>query len=123
MERGKSLRVDKIVESSDSAAALGSGLLDVFSTPAMVALMEKSAHLLAKSMLQDNQDTVGTELIIKHLRATPIGSSVYAEAELVEIDGRRLDFKVTAYDDKGEIGSGRHTRFIIDPVKFMNKLN
>jgi predicted thioesterase len=123
MERGKSLRVDKIVESSDSAAALGSGLLDVFSTPAMVALMEKSAHLLAKSMLPDNQDTVGTELLIKHLRATPVGASVYAEAVLVEIDGRRLDFKVTAYDNKGEIGSGRHTRFIIDPVKFMNKLN
>lgn len=123
MEKGKKLRVDKKVEKEDSASSYGSGLLDVFSTPAMIALMEKSAHLLAKSMLASNQDTVGTEVNIKHLRATPVGEMVYAEALLTEINGRALTFEVSAFDQKGEIGKGIHTRYIIDPEKFMNKLN
>jgi predicted thioesterase len=123
MEKGKKLRVDKKVEKEDSASSYGSGLLDVFSTPAMIALMEKSAHLLAKSMLPSNQDTVGTEVNIKHLRATPVGEMVYAEALLTEINGRALTFEVSAFDQKGEIGKGIHTRYIVDPEKFMSKLN
>ncbi|MBP6453586.1 Fluoroacetyl-CoA thioesterase [bioreactor metagenome] len=122
MSIGKTLRVEKTVRTEDSAASYGSGLLDVFSTPAMIALMEKSAHLLAKSILPSDQDTVGIEVNIKHLRATPVGMKVYAEAEISEIDGRKITFSVTAYDQSGEIGVGKHTRFIIDPNKFMNKL-
>ncbi|MDX9781666.1 MAG: thioesterase family protein [Bacteroidales bacterium] len=123
MEPGRKLRVEKIVEYADTAASYGSGLLEVFSTPAMIALMEKSAHLLAKSMLSDKEDTVGTEIDIKHLRATPMGASVSAEAELISAEGRKLVFKVSASDNKGEIGNGTHIRYIIDPVKFMSKLN
>lgn len=123
MEPGRKLRVEKIVEYADTAASYGSGLLEVFSTPAMIALMEKSAHLLAKSMLSDKEDTVGTEIDIKHLRATPMGASVSAGAELISAEGRKLVFKVSASDNKGEIGNGTHIRYIIDPVKFMSKLN
>src|SRR5574344_1748012 len=115
MSIGKTLRVEKTVRTEDSAASYGSGLLDVFSTPAMIALM-------AKSILPSDQDTVGIEVNIKHLRATPVGMKVYAEAEISEIDGRKITFSVTAYDQSGEIGVGKHTRFIIDPNKFMNKL-
>lgn len=123
MEPGRKLRVEKIVEHADTAASYGSGMLEVFSTPAMIALMEKSAHLLAKSILNDQEDTVGTEVDIKHLRATPLGTQVSAEAELIYAEGRKLVFKVSAYDNKGEIGNGTHVRYIIDPVKFMSKLN
>ena len=123
METGKKLRIDKIVEITDTAASYGSGLLEVFSTPAMIALMEKSAHLLAKSMLDQQLDSVGTEVNIKHLRATPLNSLVSAEAELISVDGRKLVFKVSAKDNKGEIGYGTHIRYIIDPIKFMDKLN
>ena len=123
METGKRLRIEKIVGKDDTAASYGSGLLEVFSTPAMIALMEKSAHLLAKSMLDPHYDTVGTEVNIKHLRATPLEASVSAEAELISVDGRKLVFKVSANDSIGEIGNGIHIRYIIDPIKFMSKLN
>ena len=116
-------RVEKIVEVADTAAQYGSGLLAVFATPAMVALMEGAAHKLALSIVGEGEDTVGIEVNIKHLRATPVGAKVYAEAELIEQDGRKLVFKVSAYDDKGEIGSGTHTRFIISPEKFMMKIS
>lgn len=119
---GKKLRVEKTVKTEDSAASYGSGLLEVFSTPAMIALMENSAHLLAKSILQSDQDTVGTEVNIKHLRGTPVGMKVFAEAEITEIDGRKITFSVRAYDQSGEIGAGTHIRYIIDPKKFMSKL-
>ena len=123
MDVGKKYRVEQKVEYKDTASSYGSGLLEVFSTPAMIALMEKSAHLLAKSILPENIDTVGTEVDIKHTRATPIGALVTSEAELISFEDRKLVFKVFAFDEKGEIGYGKHIRYTIDPVKFMNKLN
>jgi len=122
MEVGNRLIIEKLVEESDTAAYYGSGLLKVFATPGMIALMEKCAHLLAKQSLPEDQDTVGIEVNIKHIRATPQGAKVYAQAELSEIDGKKLTFSVKAFDDLGEIGNGTHTRYIINPVKFMNKL-
>ena len=116
------IRVEKTVQISDTAAQYGSGLLEVFATPAMIALMENSAHKLAQSIVAEGEDSVGTEINIKHTRATPIGATVYAEAELIERSDRKLLFRVTAYDDKGEIGSGTHVRFIISPEKFMMKI-
>jgi Predicted thioesterase len=116
-------RIEKIVEITDTASQYGSGLLKVFATPAMIALMEGAAHKLAKSIVSENEDTVGTEVNIKHLRATPVGVTVYAEAELIERDERRLTFRVVAFDDNGEIGNGTHTRFIISPEKFMKKIS
>lgn len=123
MEIGKKLKIEKVVTQSDTAAYYGSGLLEVFATPGMIALMEQTAHLLAKSFLPEFQDTVGVEVNIKHLKASPLGAKVYAEAELTSIDGKVLTFKVTAYDEKGVIGTGTHLRYIINPAKFLNKIS
>ncbi len=123
METGKKLIIEKLVTESDTAAYYGSGLLHVFATPGMIALMEKSAHLLAKFSLPESQDTVGIEVNVKHIRATPLGAKVYAEAELIEIDGKKLTFKVMAFDDSGEIGSGTHIRYIINPSKYMDRFS
>lgn len=123
MDIGKKLKVEKIVTKSDTAAYYGSGLLEVFATPGMIALMEQTAHLLAKSFLPEFQDTVGVEVNIKHLKASPLGAKVYAEAELISIEGKVLTFKVTAFDEKGVIGTGTHLRYIINPAKFLNKIS
>lgn len=123
MEIGKKLKIEKVVTQSDTAAYYGSGLLEVFATPGMIALMEQTAHLLAKSFLPEFQDTVGVEVNIKHLKASPLGAKVYAEAELISVDGKVLTFKVTAYDEKGVIGTGTHLRYIINPSKFLNKIS
>jgi predicted thioesterase len=123
MEIGKKLIIEKLVTETDTAAYYGSGLLNVFATPAMIALMEQSAYFLAKVSLPENQDTVGIEVNIKHTRATPLGVNVYAEAELIAIDGKKLTFNVVAFDEQGEIGRGVHMRYIINPAKYMNKLS
>ncbi|PKP43411.1 MAG: hypothetical protein CVT93_00460 [Bacteroidetes bacterium HGW-Bacteroidetes-10] len=123
MEIGKKLKIEKVVTKSDTAAYYGSGLLEVFATPGMIALMEQTAHLLAKSFLPEYQDTVGVEVNIKHLKASPLGAKVYAEAELISVEGKILTFKVTAYDEKGAIGTGTHLRYIINPAKFLNKIS
>ncbi|MCD8149320.1 MAG: thioesterase family protein [Clostridiales bacterium] len=105
----------------NSAAAVGSGLLEVFATPSMIALMEKTASSSVQPFLEDGQGTVGIELRVKHLAATPLGMTVRCESELTEVDGRRLVFSVKAYDDAELIGEGTHERFIINNEKFMGK--
>ncbi|MCD8333099.1 MAG: thioesterase family protein [Clostridiales bacterium] len=105
----------------NSAAAVGSGLLEVFSTPCMIALMEKTASGSVQPYLDEGQGTVGIELRVKHLAATPLGMTVRCESELTEVDGRRLVFSVKAYDDAELIGEGIHERFIINNDKFMAK--
>lgn len=112
-------RAEKTVENSNTAKAMGSGLLDVFATPALVAMMEEAA--VNALVLEDGQSSVGVSLDIKHSSATPIGLKVWAQAELVEVDRRRLVFKVEAFDEKELIGSGTHERFLIDAEKFMTK--
>lgn len=111
------------VTESNTAAAMGSGLLPVFATPSMVALMEKAACEAVSVALPEGQGTVGTLLNVKHLAASPVGDSIRAEAELVQVDGRRLVFRVSAYDGSGLIGEGDHERFIIQNEKFLAKAN
>ena len=101
---------------------MGSGSLEVFATPAMAALMENAAMEAVAPELPAGATTVGTRLEISHLRATPTGENVTAEARLTEVDGRRLLFKVEARDSQGIIGQGLHERFIVDCAKFMGKL-
>lgn len=117
--QGKELQV---VRAEDTAAHYGSGLVAVFATPAMLALMEKTCLLSVLPYLPEGFGTVGTKADISHSRATPVGKEVICHSTLVEVDRRRLVFEVTASDDRGEIGKGRHERFIIETEKFMAKL-
>ncbi|HBH21347.1 MAG TPA: thioesterase [Rikenellaceae bacterium] len=103
------------------AKNVGSGLVRVYATPQMIALIEKTAVLSVESYLEEGQSTVGTLINISHCAATPCGMKVHAETELVEIDRRKLTFKVKAYDERGLIGEGTHERFIIDIAKFQAK--
>ncbi|BAE83695.1 thioesterase family protein [Desulfitobacterium hafniense] len=112
-------RAEKIVDQTNTAKTMGSGSLDVFATPALVAMMEEAA--VSALNLGEEQSSVGVSLDIKHTAATPLGMKVWADAELIEVDRRRLVFKLEAYDDKELIGSGTHERFIIDVEKFMIK--
>lgn len=106
-----------------TAISLGSGDLEVYATPTMIALMEETASESVKPKLEIGQGSVGTYIAIKHLAATPIGMRVRCESELVEVDGRRLVFNITAYDEKDKIGEGTHERFIISNDKFQSKVN
>lgn len=110
------------VEMCHTALAVGSGDLEVFATPAMVALMEGAAMLEGAKLVDNHSTTVGTALNINHLRATPLGGDVWAEATLTLQDGRRLVFEVKAFDAKGEIGRGTHERYVVNRAKFLAKL-
>ncbi len=104
-----------------TAAAVGSGMLPVFATPSMIALIEKAAAESVAAGLDPGMTTVGTRLDIAHTAATPVGMAVLAEAELSEIDGRRLVIREGYFDEAGEIGSGTHERFIVNAEKFLAK--
>ena len=117
--RGKE---ELVVQFEDTAARYGSGLVEVYATPAMVALMEKTCLTSVLKYLPEGFGTVGVKVDISHSKATPIGMRVICESTLVEVDRRRLVFEVEARDEQGEIGRGRHERFIIDTKKFMQKL-
>ena len=112
---------DEIVTEELTASHIGSGAVRVFATPMMISLMEKTCQRSVVPYLEEGQETVGTRVDIAHVSSTPIGMKVWCESELVDIDRRRLVFKVAAYDEKGLIGEGRHERFIIDIAKFKEK--
>ncbi|UTC65370.1 thioesterase family protein [Treponema sp. OMZ 788] len=112
-----------IVNENHSAESLESGTLKVFGSPAMIALMEKTAWKSVQDYLEEGQGSVGTSLEIKHVSATPLGMKVYCESELTDIDGKRLIFSVKAYDKTGLIGEGTHERFIVNNEKFQKKAN
>ena len=114
-----SAQVEVVFE--NTAAAVGSGALPVFATPSMIALMEKSALEAVQPYLDEGQGTVGIHLDVSHLAATPIGMTVRAEAELVEIDRKRLVFAVRAWAGDELIGEGKHERFIVDSERFKEK--
>lgn len=121
LEAGIKGREEVIVTEENSAAAMGSGLLPVFATPAMVALMEQTAWKSVAPYLSEGEGTVGTALNISHSSATPLGMKVWCESELKEVDRRRLVFHVTCYDGAGVIGEGTHERFIVGNEKFLAK--
>ena len=123
MEIGIKGRVETVVDNSNTAKFVGSGELEVFATPNMIALMEQAAQASVAPHLEEGQGTVGTSLNVTHDAATPIGMKVWAESELIEIDRRRLVFDIKAYDECGLIGQGRHERFIINNEKFIAKAN
>ena len=122
IETGIKGHKEQIVTPEMSAARVGSGLVDVFATPMLVALVEQTCYESVLPHLDEGQGTVGTLVNVTHVSATPIGKRVWCDSELVEVDRRRLVFRVKAYDEAGPIGEGSHERFIIDTARFMEKL-
>lgn len=114
---------EAVVSEDMLASNIGSGLVKVYATAMMIALMEKAAVLSVEPFLEEGQGTVGTHVNMSHCSATPLGMKVHTETELIEIDRRKLTFKVAAYDERGLIGEGLHERFIIDNQKFIQKTN
>lgn len=111
-----------LVEREDTAYEVGSGSLLVYATPCMVALMEGAACEAIAEALPEGKTSVGTELNIMHLAATPVGLDVRAEAEVTEVDGNSITFQVTAYDEAGKIGEGTHKRAVITAQRFLDKV-
>lgn len=122
LKPGITNNLEKTVLPADSAKVYGSGAVDVFSTPAMIAFMEKTAHESVQDILPEGYTTVGTEVNIKHLKATRIGKLVTCQSKLVEVDGWNLIFEVHAMDGKELIGTGMHSRFIVEKKRFFEKL-
>ena len=118
---GTKCQLEATVTEELTAAHAGSGALTVFGTPYMSALMENAACNAIADGLEEGQSSVGTKLDVSHDAATPVGMHVTAKAELVEVDRRRLVFRVTAEDDAGPIGQGTHERFLIMADKFLAK--
>ena len=112
---------ETLVTEENTAASMGSGLLPVFATPAMLALMEQAAASSVQPFLPEGQGTVGTRLEVSHLAATPIGLTVRAESELIAVDRRKLRFAVRAWAGDELIGEGEHERFVIDNARFLEK--
>ena len=120
---GDRFESELIVEEKHTAAAFGSGSIFVFSTPMMIGLMENAALKCAAEKLESHLSTVGTFVDVKHIAATPMGQKVRAVAELMEIDRKKLLFRVEAYDEVEKIGEGLHGRYIIDAAQFLEKAN
>lgn len=118
---GTSHTTTAVVTPENTAAALGSGQLEVFSTPSMIALMEQAASQALLPYLEQGQSSVGTVVNIQHTKASPLGMEVTATATVIQVDRRKVEFTVTATTPAGEIGKGLHTRFIIDLDSFMEQ--
>ena len=125
MQVGDKKEVFSVVTDENTAKTVKSGSLPVFATPMMIALMEEAAATLVEENLEDNENkektSVGILMNISHIAATPIGMKVRAEAEITAIDGRKITFKVTAFDEVEKIGEGAHERFIVKSDKFLTK--
>ncbi len=111
------------VETAHTAAALGSGDLPVFGTPALVALLEAAAVEAVRAALEGEETSVGTWIDVNHLAASPIGAAIRAEAELTAIDGRMLTFAVRAFDAHEKLAEGAHRRVLVTRERFMRKAN
>ncbi len=112
----------QMVTKEVTAASFGSGLVPAFATPAMVALMENASVNAIQKHLAAGQTSVGIEVSVKHLAATPVGMHVRARAQVLSVDGRRVSFAVQAWDDREKIGEGTHQRMIVDEARFNERI-
>ncbi len=110
-----------LVEKEDTAQYVGSGSLLVYATPCLAALMEGAACAAIEEALPQGQTSVGTALNLEHLSATPVGLDVRASAEVTAVEGRKITFSITAFDEAGEIGRATHTRVLVNSEKFLEK--
>lgn len=122
MKKGLSYTSKTIVNENNTAIAMGSGDLEVFATPALVALMENAAKCTVEATLPEGSTTVGAHIQTSHIKPSALGEEVTATAILEEIDGKKLTFKVEATDSQGIVGKGTHVRYIVDICRFMSKL-
>lgn len=122
IEIGTSHISTTIVDGTKTASAVGSGGLDVFATPSMVALMEHAAMTAVAPFLAEGDTTVGGYIATSHIAPSPVGATIEAEAVVTAVEGRKIEFTVEARCDGKVIGSGTHTRFIVNAAKFMAKL-
>ncbi len=110
--------IEMVVREKNTARHLGSGNMAVLATPEMIRLMERAAVAAVDHLLPDGYRTVGVAVDVRHLAATPVGMRVRAQAELTAVEGRRLTFRVEAFDEVERIGEGAHRRAIIDLERF-----
>jgi predicted thioesterase len=113
---------EKVSEPRESAAAVASGALDVFSTPSLVALFEQTALLAIDPTLPEGFGTVGTEVSVKHIKATPIGSKVRCTVVVTAVEGKRVSFTGEMWDEAGRIGEGTHSRFVVNKEEFKKRV-
>lgn len=121
LELGRKGTAESLVETCDTALEVGSGSLRVFATPCMAALMEGAACNCLEGLLPEGQTSVGALLNLKHTSATPVGLEVRAEAELTGVEGKLLRFTITAWDEKGVIGTAEHERILVQEERFLQK--
>lgn len=119
---GMELKKDYMVTRTETAQSVGSGGLEVLATPILLAWVENSAYEMAELCLSDEETTVGVNVNLNHIAATPVGMKVRIKVVLTNIDSRKLDFKVEAWDTTQKIGEGIHQRFVVQKVKFMSKV-
>jgi len=119
---GKIGTATTVVSDNNTAKFIASGSLDVFATPMMIALMELAACDCLADSLMPTQTSVGTQINVAHLAATPLGATVTAKATVLQVEGRKILFEITAHDGVNEIGRGTHERFVVDVQRFMEKL-
>ncbi len=109
---------DLIVEAAHTAPRIGSGLISVLATPVMINLMEAAALAAMEHLLPEGHQSLGTQLQISHVAATPVGMTVRASARVTAVDGNKISFRVEAHDDKELIGEGEHTRLVVNVARF-----
>ncbi|MGD8404630.1 MAG: thioesterase family protein [Anaerolineales bacterium] len=122
LQPGLSTEVEQIVGKAETAVHMGSGSLAVYATPALVALMENAAVRALEGYLPHGHTTVGGQIDVRHLEATPVGMKVHAHAELIEVQGRKITFRIQAWDEVELIGEANHIRFLIEEETFMDKV-
>lgn len=121
-KEGISIVKESIVTEKDTALKMGSGDLEVYATPAMIALMENTAKSLVIDELPIGYTTVGIEMNVKHIKASPIGANIKCNAVLIKAEGKKLFFNVEANDDHGIIGNGSHIRYVVNSDDFMKRI-
>ena len=122
LEQGLQHTSSTVVDTAATARAMGSGDMDVFATPSMVALMENAALMAVAAHLPEGSTTVGAHISTSHIKPSAVGATVAATATLTEVEGRKLTFSVEAHDGEGKIGEGTHVRYIVDREKFLAKV-
>jgi len=122
LKLGLSATASSVVSSDNTAKAVGSGDMDVYVTPMMIALMERAACNCLAEVLKPGESSVGTQVSVSHTAASPIGRTVTATATIEWVFDRRIEFRVSASDGKNEVGSGTHTRMIVDRERFLARL-